>query len=121
MTYEVTFLPEGRKVSVRPGMTVLGAARQARIGIRSRCGGKAGCLMCKVDVASGGGTAGDGLSPAGLLEKRKLAGLDSSRTRLACQAKVTGNAVISVPEDPLKAAVRRQLEKAEQDEDDLGW
>lgn len=120
MSFEVTFLPEGRKVTVRPGTTVLGAARQARVAIRSRCGGKAGCLMCKVEAVPAGSLAGDGLSPPGEAEKQKLAA-DCGRTRLACQAKVVGNAVITVPEDPLKAAVRRRLAALNDEDDDIGW
>ncbi|GGF87873.1 2Fe-2S iron-sulfur cluster-binding protein [Paenibacillus abyssi] len=114
MGVEVTFMPEGKKVTVQPGVSVLEAARRAGISIRTRCGGKAGCLMCKVTHCSVGG-----LSAPRENERRKLAGLESSGLRLACQAKVTGNAAIEVPEDPLRSAVRKQLARQKEQEDEL--
>ena len=38
-------------------------------------------------------------------------------TRLSCQAKVCGQLSVEVPEDPLKAAIRKQLERQQQDDD----
>ncbi|MCS7462459.1 2Fe-2S iron-sulfur cluster-binding protein [Paenibacillus doosanensis] len=106
----VTFLPDGKSVEVRPGTTLLDASRRARVTIRTRCGGKAACLMCKV-------TAGDqGLAAANQNERLKLGGLLEQGFRLACQAKVTGDCLITLPEDPLKAAVRKQLERQQEEE-----
>lgn len=112
MSIEVTFLPDGKKVSVRPGVTLLDAARRARVNIRTRCGGKAGCLMCKVIVSSAGG-----LVPMNQNEQLKLGTLEAQGYRLACQAKVIGDVTALVPEDPLKAAIRAQLQKQKQEED----
>ncbi|EXX91311.1 ferredoxin [Paenibacillus darwinianus] len=109
----ITFMPEGKTVSVRQGTSVLDAARRAGIPIKTRCGGKMGCLMCKVTQLSVGG-----LSESGEQERRKLAGLAEQGVRLACQAKVIGDASVEVPEDPLKSAVRRLLAK-QAEEDDL--
>jgi 2Fe-2S ferredoxin len=53
------------------------------------------------------------------IERRKLSGLENEGVRLACQAKVTGKSVAIMPEDPLKAAVRKQLMR--QEEDDKLW
>ncbi|MFC5650825.1 2Fe-2S iron-sulfur cluster-binding protein [Paenibacillus solisilvae] len=112
MNVTVTFLPSGRSVSVRAGTTVLDAARRAGVSIRTRCDGKAACLMCKVVADSS-----SGLSPLSDNERYKLAGMDRSGTRLSCQARVVGHTVVEVPEDPLRAAVRRQLmRQAEEDE-----
>lgn len=106
MNTEVTFLPDNITVSVRPGTTVMDAARKAKVHIRQRCAGKAGCLMCKVTVDDP-----SGLAPMNQAERLKLGGSGASGVRLACQAKIAGSAVITVPEDPLKAAIRRQLEQ----------
>ncbi|BBH21006.1 hypothetical protein Back11_23510 [Paenibacillus baekrokdamisoli] len=112
MNVDITFLPSGRKASVRAGTTVLDASRRAGVSIRTRCDGKAACLMCKVLAENP-----SGLSPLQDNERRKLAGTDRLGTRLSCQARVLGHAVVEVPEDPLKAAVRRQLmRQAEEDE-----
>lgn len=105
MTAEITFLPDGKRVQVRPGTTLLDAAGRARVTIRVRCGGKAACLMCKVIVPEQ-----QGLAAMNLNEQRKLGNLAEQGYRLACQAKVTGDTIVTLPEDPLKAAIRRQLE-----------
>ncbi|MFB5265982.1 2Fe-2S iron-sulfur cluster-binding protein [Paenibacillus enshidis] len=113
MNHEVTFLPAGKKTVVRTGMTVLEAARKAGIHIPTRCAGKASCLMCKITVIPADGE----ITLPTAAEERKLGLLLSKGVRLSCQARVTGKTEVTVPEDPLKAAVRRQLER--QAEDDL--
>jgi 2Fe-2S ferredoxin len=114
MTPEVTFEPDQKKIQVKPGTTILEAGRKARVPIRTRCGAKAACLMCKVIVADPGG-----LAPLTYNEKMKLGGLEEKGYRLACQAKVLGNVTVAVPEDPLKAAVREQLARQRMEEDRL--
>jgi 2Fe-2S ferredoxin len=106
MLPEVTFLPEDKKINVRAGTTLLEAGRKARVHIRSRCGGNASCLMCKVTVKDQ-----SGLSAMKEKESMKLGELKERCLRLACQAKVIGSTVVEVPEDPLKAAVRAQLDQ----------
>ena len=113
MNHEVVFLPAGKKTAVRTGTTVLEAARKAGIYIPTRCAGKASCLMCKITV----NPADAGMTLPTVAEERKLGPLLEKGTRLSCQARVTGNMKVTVPEDPLKAVVRRQLER--QAEDDL--
>ncbi|PZE21956.1 2Fe-2S iron-sulfur cluster-binding protein [Paenibacillus xerothermodurans] len=115
MKAQVTFLPHGKQIEVRPGTTILAASRKARVQIRTRCGGKAGCLMCKVIVDD---SACTGLAPMNQNERLKLGELAEQGYRLACQAQITGDVHATVPEDPLKAAVRRQLER-QREEDDL--
>ncbi|MFC4103736.1 2Fe-2S iron-sulfur cluster-binding protein [Paenibacillus xanthanilyticus] len=105
----LTFMPEGKTIQVRAGVSVLDAARKAGVPIRTRCDGKAACLMCKVT------TDGQGLSRIQPIEQRKLAGLEAEGTRLACQARVNGAAVVHVPEDPLRAAIRKQLQRQEEE------
>ncbi|MFD2672885.1 2Fe-2S iron-sulfur cluster-binding protein [Marinicrinis sediminis] len=103
-------------VEVKPGTNLLQAARKAKVPIKTRCEGNAACLMCKVKADD----------PSGLVqpnekEKRKLDGAIEQGIRLACQAVVNGDAVVSLPEDPLKAAVRAKLEalKRKQEGEDL--
>ncbi|MBO9597745.1 MAG: 2Fe-2S iron-sulfur cluster binding domain-containing protein [Cohnella sp.] len=109
----VTFMPERLTIAVRPGTTLLDAAKRAHAGVRTRCGGVAGCLMCKVHVASD--QAGN-LKPPTDAETYKLGPLLEAGNRLSCQARVTNDVTVTVPEDPLKAAIRKKL--AEQEEDD---
>lgn len=67
--------------------------------------------MCKVHVREQ-----SGLAPMNRNERLKLGSLAEQGVRLACQAKVFGDVTVIVPEDPLKAAVRAQLAK-QQEED----
>jgi 2Fe-2S ferredoxin len=111
MLPEVTFLPDQKKIRVKPGTPVLGAAKSARVVIRSRCGGNASCMMCKVIVRDQ-----SGLSPMKMNEERKLGNLKDENYRLACQARVVRPVTVEIPEDPLKSAIRAQLEKQKQDD-----
>lgn len=106
----VVFFPEDRRIRVRPGTTLLAAARSARASVRTRCGGKASCLQCKVKVADQ-----QGLEPPNGKERTKLGGLLQTGIRLACQARVRADVTAEVPEDPLRAVIRRKL--SEQDGD----
>lgn len=109
----VTFLPDQRSVSIRPGTTLLDASRRARVNIRTRCGGVAGCLMCKVKVSEEHSAS---LQAPTSAEIHKLGSLIDDGVRLSCQARVKGDVHVTIPEDPLKAAIRKKL--AEQQEDD---
>ncbi|GAB6990319.1 2Fe-2S iron-sulfur cluster-binding protein [Paenibacillus pini] len=119
MDYDIEFRPSGKKVKVRAGLPVLDAARRAGVPIPTRCGGKMGCLMCKVEAQ---GEDGKKLSAPKEAELRKLGSLANQGIRLACQAKVEGSVTVTVPEDRLKAAIRKQLEAAKNcDNDDTLW
>ncbi|GIP37481.1 hypothetical protein J31TS4_07610 [Paenibacillus sp. J31TS4] len=111
---QVHFMPDDKRIDVRPGTTLLDAGRKAGVPIRTRCGGRAACLMCKVRVPGG-----EGVTPLARNEKLKLGSLTDEGYRLACQARVAGAAVVQVPEDPLKAAVRAQLQKQREERDGL--
>lgn len=112
MNCEVIFFPDKKTVIVRPGTSLLDASKRARVSIRSRCGGQASCLMCKVTVQDQ-----SGLSPVASKEELKLGDLKDRSIRLACQARVTRNAVVEIPEDPLKAAIRAQLQRQKEEDD----
>ncbi|AGK60198.1 Uncharacterized metal-binding protein [Archaeoglobus sulfaticallidus PM70-1] len=49
----VTFLPSGKRVTVRKGSTILESAQEAGEGIRSICGGKGSCGKCRVVLNKG--------------------------------------------------------------------
>jgi 2Fe-2S ferredoxin len=42
--------PTGSKINVRPGISLLEAARKAGVTIRSECGGKVACGKCLVII-----------------------------------------------------------------------
>ncbi len=103
----ITFMPSAKSIQVLPGTTVLEAARRARVTIKTRCNGMASCLMCKVKSLNP-----EGLSDPGTKELNKLGHQLDTGVRLSCQAKITGQTTVEIPEDPLKAVIRAQLEKA---------
>lgn len=70
--------------------------------------------MCKVQVDPEYAAA---LTPPSDAERRKLGPLLDQGVRLACQAKIWGNMVVQLPEDPLKAAIRKQLERQRKEEE----
>ncbi|WP_025720978.1 2Fe-2S iron-sulfur cluster-binding protein [Paenibacillus sp. 1-18] len=114
MNVQITFKPSGRRVQVGQGTTLLQAARKAGVHIPTRCDGKAACLMCKVHIspewAAFAGRPNDA-------EQRKLGPLLEEGIRLSCQARAQGDVEVTIPEDKLKAAVRRQLERQAMDDE----
>lgn len=94
-------LPEKRAlvVEVLAGTSVLDAASAAGFLIATRCGGVADCKTCIVELAPGSDLA---LSPMEPLEEKALLEIGvRRRSRLACQARVVGDAAVLVP-DPTK-------------------
>jgi uncharacterized 2Fe-2S/4Fe-4S cluster protein (DUF4445 family) len=89
---KVTFLPDEVEVEVEPGTSVLGAAGQAGILIQAPCGGVATCGRCVVRVEEGAWEPNDA-------EKRLLPA-DELREgfRLACQARLSQDVVVFIPE-----------------------
>ncbi|EPY07689.1 ferredoxin [Paenibacillus sp. E194] len=117
MGTNVRFEPSGKVWGAKHSMSLLDAAQRAGVPIRTRCSGKAGCLMCKVQVSA----EKEGLIGEPTLAESSKLGIDSATgLRLSCQTLLTGNpgtVTVEVPEDPLKAVIRRKL--AEQEEDSL--
>jgi 2Fe-2S ferredoxin len=110
---KVTFVDQQREVSVPPGKTLLEASMRARVPLSSRCGGNGQCLTCKVIVADQ-----NGLTPLADKEVRMLGdSLIDQGYRLACQCRVQGDTKVKLPESPLKAAIRAQLQTKSDDWD----
>lgn len=100
MEFEVKFLPEGKKVSVKDSSTVLTAAIKASVDLVALCGGRGTCGKCLVEVIKGN------VSPPTENEIRKIGKEKIEKgIRLACQLKVLDHLVISVPD---KSRVGRQ-------------
>lgn len=94
MHVNLTFQPMGLTVRISPGTTVLEAALQSELFLRHVCGGNMICTTCRCKVLEGA----ESLSPIGKNERRLLANLCAPvDTRLACQARVQGDAVVEIP------------------------
>ncbi|MEM7171284.1 MAG: adenylate/guanylate cyclase domain-containing protein [Pseudomonadota bacterium] len=79
--------PDGRRVAVSRGTTILEASRSASIPHTSICGGKGRCSTCRVRIAKG-----PELEPPSPSESKVLARIGAApNVRLACQTPVTDN------------------------------
>lgn len=92
MTFVVEFQPEGKRIQVERGLTIMEAAQLGGIKIRTVCGGVGTCGKCKVIVEEGK-----------VLERselhKKFIGQDeaSKGFHLACQTEVLSNVRVIVP------------------------
>ena len=85
----VTFEPEGKTVEVRPGETLLDAARAGGVFVASICGGDGICGRCRVQILSGVVDA----EPTALLSREEI----RDGFVLACQTRVTEDVEVAVP------------------------
>lgn len=96
-----------KEVNIHDGHTILRAAKQGRVALRHKCGGKASCTTCKTFIENQ-----EGVSNVLDLETYKLGEENISKgMRLSCQTKVYGTASVDIPEDPYKARIRKLLEQ----------
>jgi uncharacterized 2Fe-2S/4Fe-4S cluster protein (DUF4445 family) len=101
----VIFMPSGRRGRVRHGENLLDAARHMGVEIESICGGRLTCGKCKVRIEEGHFAKHGITSEAGHVtavsdgETRLLQRLHSDDCRLSCNARVTGDVLIFVPEE----------------------
>jgi len=88
----VEFQPEGRRVEVERGLTILEAARLGGVKIRSVCGGVGSCGKCTVRVEEGEVAERPG-------SRRKfISDEDASKgIHLACQTEILSDIRIAIP------------------------
>jgi len=104
-THQIIFMPSGRRGQVQEGTAVLDAARQLGVDVESICGARLTCNKCMIRLEEGhfakyGMTSGAGsLTAVSPEEQRVLQKFDSDGSRLSCQAKICGDALIFVPEE----------------------
>jgi len=104
----VVFQPEGKRIEVKRGVTVLEAADSVGMGIEAACGGHQKCGTCKV--------IGDGnLSEPTQDELRLLSEEEVEQGyRLACAATIQGDVRITVPVESRIGNQKLQIEGIEQ-------
>ena len=90
---KVVFQPQGRKVYVLPGTSLLEAAGRAGIIIQTPCGGQGTCGKCRGKIHSGSCE----------LKNKNVEGLTEEQFnegyRLACQTTVQSDAVVEIPRE----------------------
>lgn len=101
-TVNVTFLPNGKNITVPPQTTLLEAARSAEIHINASCNGKGSCGKCKLITNKGVVDT----QPSPLLSENEIA----KGYVLACQSRVTEDVTVSIPDE----VVARKLKIAGQ-------
>ena len=89
--YKVKFMPDNREIEVERGTSLLKAASQAGIYIKSSCGGKGTCGACKVILISGEAKS----DRTGNLSPEQL----SKGVRLGCHTFVEGDLTVEVPQE----------------------
>jgi len=90
-TCKITFLPDGKKVEVEPGLTLMEAAEKAEVYINSLCGGKGVCGKCKVQIKNDGIRADK--HSIGFLSKEEI----QKGFVLACQTKIEEDMEVVIP------------------------
>ena len=109
---QLVLMPSGRRGRVPTGASLLEAARGLGVEIESICGGRQTCGKCQVVVESGRfakhgiDSSEDHLSAVGEVEREYCEAHGIRGRRLACAAQVTGDLLISVPEE---SQARKQI------------
>ena len=105
-TFKIHFLPNDTFVDVNDGSTVLDAAHKANIYINSICGGDGICGKCKVILSSGTVDA---------LPTKQLSNEEVEKDyTLACEASVTSDLQILVPQETRLEGKKILLDQNEQ-------
>jgi 2Fe-2S ferredoxin len=91
----VTFLPANITAEVEEGTSVLDAALNHAVDLEHNCGGNCACSTCHVIVQEGM----ESLSERSEEEEDQLDDAEglTARSRLACQAKISGPVVVVIP------------------------
>jgi uncharacterized 2Fe-2S/4Fe-4S cluster protein (DUF4445 family) len=111
-TCQLVLMPSGRRGAVARGANLLDACRSLGVDLESICGGRQTCGKCQVIVEEGHfakhalTSAAGHLSPIAGVEQAYLEKNAISGRRLACAAEVTGDLLISVPEE---SQARKQI------------
>ncbi len=104
-TFLIEFEPIGRRVEVKGGTSLLGAAQQAGAGLLSLCGGEGWCNSCLVRIVRG---KTNPPSPAEV-DHVGQANLEDGY-RLACQTIPESDLVVDIPPESLSTPQRLQVE-----------
>ncbi|MEM3087949.1 MAG: ASKHA domain-containing protein [Candidatus Bathyarchaeia archaeon] len=107
---EVIFRPYEKRIRIAFGKTLMDAAKVLGVDLTSICGSRGICGKCKVKIESNMDTVGE-LTPCELkhLSKDEI----SESYRLACQTRILGNVIVSVPERSRMGKQRLQTEGLE--------
>jgi len=100
----VIFQPQGKRVYVLPGTSVLEAATRAGFSLFAPCGGSGVCGKCVVRITEGIESIDDATAKGPLTTKQINAGF-----RLACKTKITAPLTVEIPAATLADDVFKAL------------
>jgi uncharacterized 2Fe-2S/4Fe-4S cluster protein (DUF4445 family) len=104
---EVVLQPEGKRVRIKVGQTVLEAARRAGVDLVSTCGGKGNCGKCRILCETGK----DNLGSLTKIEQSLLSPEEiSAGYRLACRASVNRDVTVRILEESRTGKQKLQTE-----------
>ena len=89
---KVTFLPDNVTVRVAAGTSIMAAANEAGLPLKSTCGGAGTCGRCAVKIEKG---------EIQIQGSRLQSRLEKQGYTLACQAMVMGDVVVTIPPESL--------------------
>ena len=111
--FEIIFQPDGRRIKVPKGLSILEAANEAGVDITSICGGMGTCGKCKVIIESQADILDIDEYIANLEEsERKFLTEEEIRGnfRLACRYKIDQNLTVRIPLESRTGKQRLQVE-----------
>lgn len=93
---KITFLPKNITIEAKEGQSLLDVALDHNIPLEHNCGGNCACTTCHVIVK-------EGMKNLSEMEEEEEDRLDTAEgltltSRLGCQARVKGDAVVEIPE-----------------------
>ena len=102
---KVTILPANLEIEVKPGDTLMGAAQGLGLYWPTTCGGQAICTTCLTEVISGSELLAEmSRSERKTLTAERGEAILSRPVRLACQATVLRDGVMTVNKPGVRAA-----------------
>lgn len=105
---KVTFYKDDKKlkeITINNGYSILRAAKQGRVPLKHRCGGKAQCTTCMVTIKNQKGVTEMSDLEADLVG---FNGINEGK-RLGCQTRVLTEATVIMPGDPYKERIKKLL------------
>lgn len=101
----VTILPADLEIEVKPGDTLMAAAQALGLYWPTTCGGQAICTTCLTEIVSGSELLAEmGRSERKTLTAERGEAILSKPMRLACQATVLRDGIMTVNKPGVRAA-----------------
>lgn len=108
---KLIFNPDGKRVFVNKGESILRAASKARVFISQKCGGNASCTTCRIRLLTP-----NSFTPPNPREKRRLTDdLLKQHIRLACQTLILSDGEIERIPAQMKDIVSARIKEDDVD------